>query len=284
MKLKKIASVLLSCVVAGTIFTGCGENPTPHNDVPTSVKIGMIKNLNASESLYNDTLKKISERTNVNLTSHEYTFYDSLTLLQMGLESGSVNEASTYQCVAKYLMARNPEFKIAPDHTHLKLADSFAFAMRADDTSLKDSVNAAITLMREDGTLDNLIKTYITDLNYQEDPPAVAFEHYDGADTIRVAVTGDLPPLDFVSADGKPAGFNTALLSELGKRLHKNIEVIDIDSAARAASLQSGKVDIAFWAIVPTGEDFPLDIDKPQGVELSAPYFRDDIIHISYQK
>jgi polar amino acid transport system substrate-binding protein len=284
MKLKKIAGALLSCAIAGTIFTGCGNTTSTENSAPQEIKIGMIKNLNAAENLYNDIMEKIAERTNVKLNKHQYTFYDSLTMMQMGLDSGSIQEESTYKCVADYLMSKNPKVEISANHNNLKLIDNFAFAMRTEDTELKNSVDTAVEAMRQDGTLENLTKTYITDLNKAEDPPAVAFENFDGAESIKIGVTGDLPPLDFVSADGKAAGFNTALLSELGKRLEKNIEVINIDSAARAAALTSKTIDISFWAIIPTDSDIPGDIDKPQGVELSAPYFKDEIVHIELKK
>ncbi len=283
MKLKKFASVLLSCAIAGTMFTGCGGDTTPAQN-SQEITIGRIKFLNASEALYDEVIKKVEEKANIKLSNHQTIFYDNLTTMQMGLESGSVQEASTYKSVADYLTAKNPKFEIVANHNPLKLQDNFAFAMRAEDTDLKNSVSAAIEAMQKDGTLENLTKTYITDLKKDEDPPAVAFETFEGADTIKIGVTGDLPPLDFVSADGKPAGFNTALLSELGKRLQKNIEVIDIDSAARAAALNAKTIDISFWAIIPKNEDMPVDVDKPQGVELSAPYFKDEITHISLKK
>ena len=85
-------------------------------------------------------------------------------------------------------------------------------------------------------------------------------------------MTGDLPPLDYVSEDGSPAGFNTAILAEIAKRLGKNIEVVDIDSGARAAALSSGQIDVIFW------------VDKPEGVELSEPYFKDDVEHLQIKK
>ena len=284
MNLKKFASVLLSCALAGTIFTGCGGDTTPANNSQQEINVGRIKFLNASENLYDETIKKVEEKANIKLSNHQTIFYDNLSTMQMGLESGSVQEASTYKSVADYLVAKNPKFEIVARHNHLKLQDNFAFAMRAEDTDLKNSVSAAVEAMKNDGTLENLIKTYITDLNPNEELPAVAFENFAGADTIKIGVTGDLPPLDFVSADGKPAGFNTALLSELGKRLQKNIEVIDIDSAARAAALTAKTIDISFWAIIPSNKDIPFDIDKPQGVELSAPYFKDEITHIDLKK
>ena len=284
MKLKKIASVLLSCAFAGMVFAGCGEIHDAQNPSPPDLKVGMIKNLNASENLYDNIIKQAEERAAVKITNHNYTFYDSLTLLQMGIESGSIDEVSTYKNVANYLIAKNPKFEIAPKHEYLKLSDNFAFAMRETDTELKNSVNAAIEAMQNDGTLENLTKTYITDLKADTDPPAVAFETFDGAETLKIGVTGDLPPLDLILADGTPAGFNTALISELGKRLQKNIEIVQIDSASRAAALQSGKIDISFWAIIPTDTNLPTDMDKPQGVELSAPYFKDDIVHIDLKK
>ena len=136
--------------------------------------------------------------------------------------------------------------------------------------------------MRDDGTLEKLTKQYITDLKVGEEPDAVEIQRFDGADTIKVAITGDLPPLDLVLADGKAAGFNTAVLSEIGKRLQKNIELVQIESAARAAALESGRVDISFWAIVPISEIIPADADKPAGIILSTPYYRGKIIHLGW--
>jgi hypothetical protein len=69
----------------------------------------------------------------------------------------------------------------------------------------------------------------------------------DGAETIKVAVTGALPPMDYVAADGTPAGFNTALLAEISQRIGKNIELVVVDSVGRAAALASGTVDAVFW-------------------------------------
>ena len=85
-------------------------------------------------------------------------------------------------------------------------------------------------------------------------------------------------------ADGTPAGFNTALLAEIAKRLGKNIEIVDIDSGARAVALTSNKIDVIFWAVIPNGDNMPADIDKPENVEFSAPYFKDNVTHLKLNK
>ena len=99
--------------------------------------------------------------------------------------------------------------------------------------------------MKEDGTLDRLIQTYITDATDSE-PVPVVFMPVDG-ETVKVAITGALPPMDYVSADGTPAGFNTAILAELGMRLNKNFDLVQVDSVGRATALASGQVDLVFW-------------------------------------
>ena len=41
--------------------------------------------------------------------------------------------------------------------------------------------------------------------------------------------------------------FNTAVLAEIGKRLGKNIELVQVDSVGRALALAQGNVDAVFW-------------------------------------
>ena len=178
-------------------------------------------------------------------------------------------------------MRREIQTAVLKDHT-LEFVDAFCLAMRESDEDLFQQVDGAVKKMRDDGTLESLEKKYIKDLKAGEEPEAVEIEKFEGADTIKVAITGDLPPIDLILADGRPAGFNTAVLSEIGKRLQKNIELVQIESAARAAALESGRVDISFWAIVPMSQIIPANADKPDGVVLSTPYYRGQIIHVGF--
>ena len=62
-----------------------------------------------------------------------------------------------------------------------------------------------------------------------------------------MAVTGCLPPMDYVAPDGTVAGFNTAILAEIGRRIGKNIKYSQVDSGGRALALSTGSVDVVFW-------------------------------------
>lgn len=99
----------------------------------------------------------------------------------------------------------------------------------------------------KNGTLDSLIQQYIYSADGSDATP-VEFAHFDGAETIRFAVTGDVPPIDYIDPSGTPAGFNTAVLSEMGRRLGKNIELVQVySSIGRSLALSSGMADAAFW-------------------------------------
>ncbi|MBE8950401.1 MAG: transporter substrate-binding domain-containing protein [Quinella sp. 3Q1] len=286
MRLKKF---LAGICAAGLLMTGCGGgsggNDTKEPDSQgTIIKLGMISHLNASEKQMEEYLFKVQEKSRAKVVNHVPVFYDNLNLMQMGLEAGNVDQISVYNCVANYLLANNNRYEVAKVDWISGLEDNFCLAVRKDDSALKIALDAVIGEMKSDGTLDNLVKKYIIDVDKGESPPAIDIPKFDGAETIKIGVTGDLPPLDYVSADGKAAGFNTAMLAEVAKRLGKNIEIVNIDSGARAVALTSKQIDVIFWAIIPIGESLPADIDTPEGVELSAPYFKDEISHLELKK
>lgn len=289
MKLKKIAKVLLSCVLAGALFTGCGgdggSKPAKDNPADKEIKIGMITHLNATENKMAEILNMVQTESGVKVTNFVVTYYDSLKNMNMGIESGSVDQVSLYKSIADYVIANNDKFEIVKDDVAIKnLSDSFCFAVRKEDTALKADLDKALDEMKQDGTLDKLINDYITNVDKGQVPPAIEIPMNEGADTLKVGVTGDLPPLDYVSADGNPAGFNTAILAEIARRSGKNVEIVDIDSGARATALASKTIDIIFWAVVPFSDKIPSDIDKPDNVEFSEPYFKDDIAHLKLKK
>ena len=268
------------------LMTGCGgggEEKKASDDDAGKVKLGMITRLNASEENFGVFMKKVEDTLDVKISSHKPVFFDSLNQMQMALQSKQIDEVSTYRSVARYMIAKDPRYQVLKDHS-LEFVDSFCFALRDDETELRDSLNKVISEMSSDGTLDRLTKEYITDISTEGELPVVDLPHFDGAETIKVAVTGDLPPLDYVSADGKPAGFNTAVLAEIGNRLMKNIELVKIDSGARAVALTSKQVDVVFWAIVPVSEIIPDDTDRPAGLILSEPYYRDKVTHMIFKE
>lgn len=279
---KFLAAISAACL----LMTGCGggDKPEPANS-GGEAKIGVITHLNASELEYNELMTKLekSYRPSKANLSAEYKYFDKMNDMQMALDAGQIDMLSTYQNVAEYMIKRTDNKEILPSERHLE--DSFCFAMRKGDTMLKDDLDKAIKNMIADGTLANLSRQYIVDLKDGAEPPAVPITQIEGADTIKVAVTGDLPPFDMVLADGTPAGFSTAVLAEVSRRINKNIELVSVDSGARATILTSKGADVVFWVAVPKDSTLlPADVDQPEGIAISEPYYHDLITHVGLKK
>lgn len=259
MNLKFIAKTFVAIAAISLLALGCGTDDSQ----PTVKKIGMLTLLNTNES----TVDKIFMSAT--------TYYNNLSSMEMGLASGQVDEIRTYQSVANYVAGRNSELAVE----NLKgapILDMFCFAVKENNLDLLNDTNAAIESMSADGTLDRLTQEYITNLQAGTEPPAVDIQKISGAPEIKIAVTGDLPPLDLIRADGTPAGFSTAVMAEISSRIGRNVEFVAVDSGARAAALSSGQVDMIFWAIQPAESNpLPKDADTPAGVALSAAYYRD---------
>ena len=59
-----------------------------------------------------------------------------------------------------------------------------------------------------------------------------------------VGVTGDLPPLDYVAADGVPAGFNVALMNAISDKMGAAFTFVQVEADARLSALS---IDVIFW-------------------------------------
>ena len=189
----------------------------------------------------------------------QIVFYDDLTTMLLGLNAGDIQKMEVPQSTAEYLCAMNDTLAMDLKFTNSSIDDflwvlsnrigeDYAFMMLEENEALRGDFNAAITSMQEDGTLDRLIQEHITDVISSGEIKPVLPEKKDGRETLTVAVTGSLPPMDYVAADGSYAGFSTAVMAEIGKRLDKNIELVTVDSVGRAAALASGAADVVFWS------------------------------------
>lgn len=276
--MKIFLTLLTICVM---IFAaGCDSNPEK--------KVGLIRHMNITEEAF-DQLSEDVENVDSHHEKIRHIFFNSMTEMTAALRAGQIDELATYEVVGDYLVAQNPDFECLPHDP--KIADAFCCAFREQDIALKKEFNDAIDAIISDGTLSKLVKVYVFDAvhNAPSEPiemPTFYSDEYDEdyAPTIKIGVTGDLPPLDYVTADGNPAGFNAALLAEISNRMKRNFVIVPIDGGARAAALTSKLVDVIFWVIVPTYDEFPIDIDKPAGIILTDPYFTDEIVHVKLKQ
>ena len=192
----------------------------------------------------------------------EIVYFNSLNEMLMALDSGAIQAAELSRDVAAYIAARHDSLQILRDFGSKEDEESslleaflletlfsydYSFMGTQENEDLVTAMEAAAESMMEDGTMDELVEQYIDGAISGGDPEVAAPEQTEGWETVRVVVTGDMPPIDYITAGGGPTGFNAALLAEVGRRIEKNIQMIPADAGARALMLTSGEADIAFW-------------------------------------
>ena len=289
--MRKLLGIFLAVILLVTC-AGCGgdnkpaEQPKQEAAQETSDKVGALMPIGLDEEGYKTWTKSIAEvegQPAEYKVPHTVVFFNDLNSMLAALKAKQIDRFAVSKRVADYIAARNDDVQII-DY-NLKPILGYSMAVEEKNAATIEEINKAINAMREDGTLKKLIEDNIT--NLKGDPAPVEIAKIDGADTIKVAVTGDMPGMDFILADGTPAGFNVAFLSELSKRINKNFELVSISSDARGAALSSGQVDALFWVIGTYDQDgkaLPYPLDSMKGVAISVPYMMDSRVGLALKK
>lgn len=271
--MKKAIALTLTAVTLCMVLSACSA-PVSNSAKETESKL-------VAGVLEQNSLEKSSRKhwTQANGSSEvkkqiEYKGFSSLNTMLMELKAERADYLQLPNSVGNYLAASDDKLTV---ETRKSPLHHYHMAARADDTELCGEMNKAIEALKADGTLDQLAADYITNANGQPAPNKLV--KHKGGETHVVAVTGDLPPLDYVAADGTPAGFNVALLNAISQKTGCNFEIVQMDAAARLSALESGKVDLVFWIGCYSSEGFEPETDN---VCLSAPYFEEANCCVGY--
>ena len=246
----------------------------------SNFKVGLLAKLNINQDEYPKAFEEVHQWTLSHEAPHEqvqYIFFDNLISLIMALKRGDLDEIYLPEPVARYVLETTTGYK----DTCVTRTKPILFVMgflKQNNDVLRNEVNQALATIKQNGRLAKIIEDTL------EQPSIVPtsqaeFKNFPGARTLKVAVTGDIPPIDYVSAEGKPAGFNTELIAAIAEVMKVNIEFITIDSSARSAALASKRADIVFW--YQSYDNTSKQFDIPDNIMTSYSYYDvDKIIHL----
>ena len=268
----KIPTVFTGAVCALLLLASCGDRKDTPETEKTPV-LGELYVLPAEMESYNAVqhTQLSTEWIEKSLVKREW--FDSTDTMLLALQSGRISFMSVPNSVGEYITLRDTEVLVVPD----VIRSSFHIAVSKKSDGLLDEFNDAIRQLKFDGTLDRLLEKYVKKLAGKDEIP-LAMPVFKGASVIKVGVTGDLPPLDMISADGTPSGFNAALLGAIGEKLKKNIKLVPIEANARIAAIVTGRVDAVFWM-----RSFTPDGKGPETDEIgtTASYFGEEYVFLT---
>ena len=222
------------------LLGGCGGAPTKRMNDISDLKekvIGMLAvnlDLKGIEQLVTFYTGPVKEIILFNRTSDEVA----------AVLNGKIDAFMANDLTINYYAERNPKLKmIIPGK---KVEGVVFMRVRSEDTRLKAELDSAINILHENGILKSLEEKWVTNLPTSNEPLHTNIPKIEGAKTIYIGVAGDYPPLDYIGADGRPAGYNVAALTEISKILKINFEFVSIETLARFAALGSKKIDVIF--------------------------------------
>jgi ABC-type amino acid transport/signal transduction systems, periplasmic component/domain len=240
---KKIASIVVSLIMA-IALCGCSSK---------SEKITQMSDLDGKDIGYctfsdgfdaKSTKETFIQLTGVNINS--IAAYDTGTdKAILALQSGKISAIVTAGFEADYYARMNDKFT-AMDFPEFAIKPVAFMGVAKDKTETFEVLNSAITELKEDGTLDKLIDKYITNLTKETQEEEITIPVTEGAQTIKIAITGSAMPLDYIDSEGNPAGFDMALLAEIAKLKGVNFDIKVYEPNSGLTAVTSGKTDVYF--------------------------------------
>ncbi len=241
----KIMVLLILMLTMTTILAGCSGEETAkiekYSDLESKV-IGVV-----SSPASNESLEAILSKYLIGAEPKEVVSYNNLNDQIAALLAGKIDAIPATKTEADYYVKRNSEMKIV--EAKQKIKTDVVMMLRAEDQALKEDLDKSFAALRENGTLELLKDKWITNLPVSGEPSKIDVPIIDGVKTVYVGLTGAYAPLDYIGADGKPAGYNVALLKEVGKLININFEFVSIEAGARYVALETKKIDVIFSQI-----------------------------------
>ncbi len=207
----------------------------------------------------------------INADPREIIEYSRRSDAIMALLSGKADGIACPSFVAEYYAKRNNLLKVVTAKEEIPY--KVIMVVRKENEALRNDLNKAIGLLNESGRLKSLENDWITNLPLTGEPANIGKMNSASARVLRVGVSGDFPPLDYISADGRPAGFNVALMSEIGTQLDIRFEFVSLESSARFTALASGKIDVIFFHFKSEQAPDLFDFDASKWIT-TDPYFQ----------
>ncbi len=235
-------TLFLSVFLAGMLLlASCGTKNENKIEKLSDIQGKVVGNISSGTSKEGN-MKMISKLIGGDVK--DVVFFSRGMDVIAALEAGKIDACPGHKFAADYLLKRKPNLKAIP--VEAKIEGYVIIAVRAEDSLLRNDLNKAIETMEKDGTLKDLEDKWITNLPADNEPSATTIPKIENAKTIYVGISGEYPPLDYISADGKPAGFNVAIFEKISKLLNINFEFVSIENQARFQALNSKKIDLIF--------------------------------------
>lgn len=171
-----------------------------------------------------------------------FLVFPSMTEALLSLKMKKVDTLLITDSAAAYIASTDDTLLAYMDPRLKDFADiSLSMLLLSKNAELGQAIDLAIDALRQEGVIDSL-----AGMLFGGEPPEVP-EAQNTDRELKVGVTGDIPPVDYVDAMGRPSGYNVSLMRFIGEKIGASIAFVPITKAAAASALITGRIDVLFW-------------------------------------
>ena len=253
MKLKKLVCLALATIMALALVS-CSSAPQGKtvatiDDLPGAkigVQLGTTGDIYASDyEAEGSTIERFSKGADA----------------VMALNSGKIDCVIIDSEPAKAFVAKNEGLKILEEPFAL---EEYAICVAKENTALKDEINAALKQLKENGTLDSIIKNYIGD-DTKGKTPYVSPENVDRSNgKLIMATNAAFEPYEYLENE-KIVGIDVDMAQAVADIIGRELEIVDIEFDSIITEVQSGKADIGVAGMTVTEE-------RLKNIDFTDPY------------
>ena len=152
-----------------------------------------------------------------------------------------------------------------------KTNEQYGFAVRKDNTELKDQLDKALKEVRDDGTYDALYEKYFPKDGAEPGPGPKASD-VKGTKTIKVCSDVPYAPMEMEGEGPRGlayTGFDIELLDAMAAKLDSKIEVLDVGFDGILGNLTAQTCDVV-------GSSLTINAERKKEVLFTEPYFDAD--------
>lgn len=193
--------------------------------------------------------------------------FDNIPEGFIALSSDKIDYMMICKTSAEVIRNQYSRIQILPGHYGCERA---SVVVKKGDTVLLNQINNAISELKADGTINQIIDRWVIKKDYKK--INVPIEN-NGLPLI-VGISTNREPMTFIYKD-ELAGVDIEMLYEIGKKIGRKIEFRDIMSPALPAAIITGKVDAIASEFMATEERLKIG-------DFSQFYYEDPLVLISY--
>lgn len=248
------SKIVILCVVSILLLAGCATREKIENLGQLADKEFAVPTGTIADQL---VLSKFPEA--------EFKYFNTVLDACMAVQSGKADAAAYDEPQLRNIAAKVPGIKVLPD---MITVDNYGFAVSLDNTPLKAEIDAVLSEINGNGYYDEMMTRWLPESGNPAPMPQIPEGETDGV--LRLGTAAYTEPFSFMNGQQEIVGIDIEIARLVAQRMHKKLEIVNMEFGSVIPALAAGKVDFIAACIT-------ISAERQKKVLFSQPYYQGGI-------